>query len=168
MEPVIMIKSYSFIYLWLVLSIFNLVAIAQSESPVIKNLAENADVILLGKVTQKVSNWNVSKTRIYTTTTVQVEEFLKGNNSQNNLEITTLGGEVGEVGELYTHLPIFDQDEEVLVFLKKDTQNNKYKVLNGADGKITVLEDAATKEKITSSKIPIKELKSQINHFISE
>jgi hypothetical protein len=168
MEPVIMIKSYRLVHLWLLLSIFTLVAIAQSESPVIKNLAENADVILLGKVTQKVSSWNLSKTRIYTTTTVQVEEFLKGSNSQNNVEITSPGGEVGEVGELYTHLPMFDQDEEVLVFLKKDTQNNKYKVLNGADGKITVLEDAATKEKITSSKIPIKELKSQIHRYLSE
>jgi len=113
-------------------------------------------VILLGKVTQKVSSWNVSKTRIYTTTNLQVEEFLKGSNGQNNVEITSPGGEVGEVGELYTHLPTFDQDEEVLVFLKKDAQNNKYKVLNGVDGKITVLEDAVTKEKITSSKIPIK------------
>jgi hypothetical protein len=143
-------------------------AIAQSESTVIKKLAENADVILLGKVTQKVSSWNASKTRIYSITTVQVEEFLKGSNGQNNVEITSPGGEVGEVGELYTHMPAFDQDEQVLVFLKKEAQNNKYKVLNGTDGKITVLEDAATQEKITSSKIPIKELKSQIHSYISE
>jgi hypothetical protein len=135
---------------------------------VIKNLSKRADVILTGKVTEKKSSWNETKTRIYTKATVQVEEYLKGNSNGNYVEITYPGGEVGDVGELYTHMPQFEDNEEVLVFLKKDGKNGGYKVLNGEEGKITVLSDAKTKEKVTSSNLRIKDLKSQIKSFINE
>jgi hypothetical protein len=155
-------------YLWLIFSVFNLSSFAQSESLVIKNLSKKADVILTGKVKEKESSWNASKTRIYTKTTVQVEEYLKGNNTETTIQITYPGGEVGNVGELYTHMPTFDYEEEVLVFLKKDKKKNEYKVLNGEEGKITVFEDAKTKEKVTSSNLRITKLKSQIESFLSE
>ena len=154
------------IYIWLILFALNLPTFGQERSIVIKNLSEKAEVILTGKVTQMESSWNASKTRIYTKTTVQVEEFIKGNSNENYVEITHPGGEVGDVGELYTHMPQFEYNEEVLVFLKKDLKNNEYNVLNGAEGKITVLEDPRTKKKVTSSNLPIKELKSQINGFL--
>lgn len=143
-------------------------AFAQSDSFVIKKLSKKADVILTGKVTKKESSWNTAKTRIYTKATVQVDELLKGNNSQNYVEIIYPGGEVGDVGELYTHMPKFDKDEEVLVFLKQDKKTSAYKVLNGEAGKITVQEDAKTKEKVTSSNLRIKDLKAQIKGFIHE
>jgi len=162
-----MTNADKFIYLWLILFVLNLPSFAQEKSIVIKNLSGKADVIITGKVMQMESSWNASRTRIYTKTTVRVEEFMKGNNNENNIEITHPGGEVGDVGELYTHMPKFEYNEEVLVFLKKDEKNNQYKVLSGAEGKITVLEDAKTKEKVTSSNLPIKELKSQINGFLN-
>lgn len=143
-------------------------AFAQSDSFIIKKLSKKADVILTGKVTKKESSWNTAKTRIYTKATVQVDELLKGNNSQNYVEIIYPGGEVGDVGELYTHMPKFDKDEEVLVFLKQDKKTSAYKVLNGEAGKITVQEDAKTKEKVTSSNLRIKDLKAQIKGFIHE
>jgi hypothetical protein len=65
-------------------------------------------------------------------------------------------------------MPKFDKDEEVLVFLKKDKRNDTYKVLNGESGKMTVMEDAKTREKITSSHIRIKDLKTKIKGFLKE
>ena len=112
----------------------------------IKNLSEGADLILTGKVIQKESSWNASKTRIYTKATLQVDEMLKGNNNANDVEVNYPGGEVGDVGELYTHMPQFEDNEEVLVFLIKDEKSNEYKVLNGQEGKITVIEDEKTNE----------------------
>ena len=143
-------------------------AFTHDDTAAIKKMSQHADVIISGKVVEKQSSWNASKTRIYTKTKVQVDEFLKGNNPDNVVEITTLGGEVGDVGELYTHLPRFEDEEEVLVFLKKDAQRNEYKVLNGTEGKITVLEDMKTKEKMTRSNIPLKDLKSQIKHYLDK
>ena len=163
-----MINSNRFLFLILLFLGFQLTAIAQEESSGIKKLSKGADVILTGKVTHKKSSWNETKTRIYTKTTLQVEEYLKGKNNGESVEITYPGGEVGDVGELYTHMPKFEENEEVLVFLKKDGKNKGYKVLNGEEGKITVLSDPKTKEKVTSSNLRIKDLKSQIKSFINE
>ena len=147
---------------------FHLTSFAQKESSQLKKLSKGADVILTGKVTQKKSGWNENKTRIYTRATIKVDEYLKGKNNGNSVEITYPGGEVGDIGELYTHMPKFAENEEVLVFLKKDNKNKGYKVLNGEEGKNTVLNDSKTKEKVTSSNMSIKALKAQIKSFISE
>lgn len=163
-----MFNSNNVIYLWLIILVFCLSSFAQNESLVIKNLSEGADLILTGKVIQKESSWNPSKTRIYTKATLQVDEFLKGNNNTNEVEVTYPGGEVGDVGELYTHMPKFDNNEEVLVFLESDEKMSEYRVLNGEEGKITVLEDPATNEKVTSSNLLIKDLKLQIESYLSE
>lgn len=138
------------------------------ETSVIKQLSRGADVIVTGKVTEKQSNWNEKKTRIYTVTTVAVDEYLKGQNSGSFVEVTTPGGEVGDVGELYTHMPRFEDNEEVLVFLKRDGDRRSYKVLNGEEGKITVLRDAETSEKVTRSHMRIETLKEQIKSFINQ
>jgi hypothetical protein len=161
-------KSNKFLFPLLFLLGFHLKSFAQKESSEIKKLSKGADVILTGKITQKKSGWNETKTRIYTKATLKVDEYLKGKNNGKYIEITYPGGEVGDIGEIYTHMPKFADNEEVLVFLKKDEKNNGYKVLNGEEGKITVLNDAKTKEKVTSSNLPIKALKAQIKSFINE
>lgn len=163
-----MINSNKFLFLLLFFLGFHLTSFAQKESYQLKKLSKEADVILTGKVTQKKSSWNENKTRIYTKATLQVEEYLKGKTNGNSVEITYPGGEVCDVGELYTHMPKFADNEEVLVFLEKDGKNKGYKVLNGEDGKISVLNDAKTKDKVTSSNMRIKDLKSQIKSFINE
>lgn len=163
-----MIKPRGLVYLWLIFLVLNLSSFAKNDSSVISKLAKKADVILTGKVTQKESNWNSSKTRIYTKTTLQVDEYLKGAGNGTSIEITTLGGEVGDVGELYTHMPRFEDDEEVLLFLKRDARSNEFKVLNGEDGKITIVSDEKTSEKVTNSNMRIKDLKQQIKKFLNE
>jgi hypothetical protein len=140
----------------------------QGELTKLKTLSKDSDVIITGKVIEKESSWNKSKTRIYTKATLQVDEYLKGTNAKQSIEIRTPGGEVGEVGELYSHMPTFENDEEVLVFLKKDEKIKEYKVLNGEEGKITVISDKKSKEKITSSNVPLKDLKSQIKSYVKE
>jgi hypothetical protein len=145
-----------------------LTAFAQEESSKLKRLSKDSDVIITGKVTQKESHWNESKTRIYTRTTVQVEEYLKGANAEYSIEIRYPGGEIGDIGELYSHMPRFEDEEEVLVFLKKDDKIMEYKVLNGEEGKITLLSDANSKNKVTTSNVPLEDLKLQIKSYIKE
>ncbi|UCF65771.1 MAG: hypothetical protein JSW33_08045 [bacterium] len=163
-----MFKFNNYMYIWLFIMLFNLSAFAQAESSAIKNLSQKADVIVTGKVTEKESSWNASKTRIYTKTTIQVDEYLKGTSNENTVQITSRGGEVGDVGELYTHMPRFDNDEEVLVFLKRDGSSTEYKVLNGEEGKISVIEDPNTREKVTHSSVRVKDLKSQIRNYVKD
>ena len=163
-----MIKSKGFIQVWLILLVLSTTVFSKDNSEKIEKLSKKADVILTGKVTEKQSSWNASKTRIYTKTTVAVDEFLKGNHPGNSVEIITPGGEVGDVGELYTHMPTFKSDEEVVVFLKKDQQGQTYQVLNGDAGKISVFEDSASGQKVTSSNLSVKQLKTQIKSSLDQ
>jgi hypothetical protein len=146
----------------------SLTAFAQEEVTTLKKLSRGSEVIITGKVTAKESSWNQSKTRIFTKTTVQVDEHLKGSNGENSIKIISPGGEVGDVGEIYSHMPRFQDDEEVLVFLKKDKKDKEYKVLYGEEGKISIRSDSKSKEKITSINMPLKDLKSQIKKYITE
>jgi hypothetical protein len=133
-----------------------------------KKLSENSDLIVEGKVVQKKSNWNENKTRIYTDVTLQVDEYLKGNQGNKTIVVTTPGGEVDEVGELYTHMPRFENDENVLVFVKENKKSKNYKVLNGEEGKMTLYNDKITGEKVTPSNMKMSKLKEEIKDYVNK
>lgn len=141
---------------------------SQTIQTEIKNFSKGADLIITGKVVDQKSQWNEDNTRIYTKATIQVEEYLKGTNNGGSVVVKYLGGEVGDVGELYSHMPRFEDEEEVLVFLKKDEKKAEYKVFNGEDGKINIIKDPKTGEKVTTSNIKINSLKAEIKNYISD
>ncbi len=147
---------------------FQITSYSQQLSTDIENLSKGADVVLTGKVVQQNSSWNEDRSRIYTKATIQVEEYLKGNTNEGSIVVTYLGGEVGDVGELYTHMPKFEDDEEILVFLKRDQRTSSYKVFNGVEGKLSLVYDKNTGEKVTTSNVKINSLKTQIKSFITE
>jgi hypothetical protein len=141
---------------------------AQQIASELKELSKGADVVLTGKVTQQTSSWNEDRTRIYTRATIQVDEYIKGNGASNTVTVKYLGGEVGEIGEMYSHMPRFEEEEEVLVFLKKDVESTDFKVFDGSNGKISIVEDKQTGEKITTSKVQLRSLKAQIKAHLNE
>ncbi len=142
--------------------------LSQSIQSELKSLTDGADVILTGKVINQTSSWNADRSRIYTEVTLRADEYLKGDYSENTLSVKTLGGEVGEVGELYSHMPKFTNDEEVLLFVKKDNKDLSYRVLNGEEGKLTLYEDKATGEKVTSFNKKISTLKKEIKSYVEQ
>jgi len=162
------IKSIRMLFLFLFLCEVCPAYFAQQISTEIKDLSIGADVIITGKVSQQTSSWNEDNTRIYTEATIQVEEYLKGTNNGGSVVVRYLGGEVGDVGELYSHMPRFENKEEVLVFLKRDDKNADFKVFNGEDGKINIINDPKTGVKVTSSNVQIKSLKAQIKSYIND
>lgn len=156
------------LFVFLILSGLNTTSLSQTIPTDIKSLSAGADLILTGKVTKQNSTWNKDKTRIFTEVTVEVEEYLKGNNSNKSIVVITPGGEIGEVGELYTHMPRFSNDEDVLLFVKKDKRDLDYKVFNGEDGKMTLYTDKKTGEKMTSSNQKISTLKTEIKNYVKQ
>jgi len=159
----------SLLYLTMIIfSGFYCTSNAQMNSNELKSMSENADLIVTGKVINQNSSWNKDKTRIYTQATIQVEESLKGNTGGSSVVVRYLGGEVGDVGELYSHMPKFEDQEEVLVFLKKNNNNIDYKVFNGENGKISVINDPKTGEKVTTSNVQINSLKAQIKNYVND
>jgi len=156
------------LFVFLLLSGLNTTSLSQTIQTNLKSLSAGADVILTGKVAKQSSSWNKDKTRILTEVSVEVEEYLKGNSSNKTIVVTTLGGEVGEVGELYTHMPRFSKDEDVLLFVKKDKKDLAYKVFNGEDGKMTLYTDEKTGEKMTSSNKKVSSLKREIKNYVEK
>ena len=124
-----------------IILVVSLPAYSQEKQSKIQKLSQQADVVLKGKVVKKDAAWNQNKSRIFTKVTLHVDEYLKGHEKQKTIEITYPGGEVGDVGELYTHMATFEAKEEVLVFLKKDKKNNSFQVLHGHEGKIKIVRD---------------------------
>jgi len=158
-------------YLLYVLLIFcglYLNTFSQQVDTELKELSTGADVILTGKVTQQASSWNENKTKIYTQATIQVDEYIKGIGTGNTVTVKYPGGEVGEIGEKYSHMPRFEDKEDVLVFLKKDEKSADYKVYNGINGKISVINDFKTGEKVTTSNVQINSLKAQIKSYLND
>ncbi|MGB5287856.1 MAG: hypothetical protein WBQ32_13545 [Ignavibacteriaceae bacterium] len=141
---------------------------AQQFATELKDLSKGADIVLTGKVIEQASGWNENKTRIYTQAIIQVDEYIKGKGTGNTVTVKYLGGEVGDVGEMYSHMPRFEDKEEVLVFLKKDEKSTDYKVFNGENGKISVINDPKTGEKVTTSNVQINSLKAQIKNYIND
>ena len=141
---------------------------AQQMAVELKDLSVGADVIITGRVTEQSSSWNEDNTRIYTSATIQVEEYLKGINNGSSITVSYLGGEVGEVGEMYSHMPRFEDQEEVLVFLKKDEKNSGYKFFTNKGEKLSVINDPKTGEKITTSNVQINSLKAQIKNYVND
>ena len=143
-------------------------AFGQKSTSEIKYLSQGADVILIGKVSEQNSSWNEDRSRIFTNATIQVEEYLKGGTNEGSIVVTYLGGEVGDVGELYTHMPKFEDNEEILVFLTRDQRTSNYKVFNGEEGKLSIVYNKKTGEKITTSNVRINSLKAKIKDLIKE
>lgn len=149
--------------LFLILLGLNIPSMSQTISADLKKITENSDAIITGKVIDQKSEWNSDKTRIFTKVNIKVDEFLKGSAHQSNIIVIHPGGEVGEVGEIYSHVPGFYDNENVLLFLQKSEDNNSYKVMEGESGKISMTDD-----KQTSNKKNISAYKKQIKTFVEQ
>ncbi len=158
------LKDNFFVFAVIFVLFIQFTGLAQSNQAEVKALSRGADVILTGKVTEQQSQWTQNKSRIITKTTIQVDEYLKGNGTGQSVVINHPGGEVDGVGELYSHMPQFQDNEEVLLFLKKDNKSNDYQVFAGEDGKIPLLKDQSG-EIMTPSRISLSSLKAQIKSF---
>jgi len=161
-------KLNGFILAVLMLFTPSLTSFAQKTDQEIKNMSGQADLILIGKVIHKKSDWNENKTRIYTRVALQVEERLKGRADGKSVDVIYPGGEVGDTGEIYTHMPVFGNNEEVLVFLKKDNKNKAYKVLNGEKGKIKIRRNTNSENRTIDSNASINDLKEKIKRFVKK
>jgi hypothetical protein len=125
-------------------------------------------MIVTGKVVDQKSEWSSDKSKIYTNVTIQVDEFFKGSNNQNRIVIKNLGGEVGNVGETYSPMPTFQDDEDVLLFVKKSTKDESLRVFEGDEGKLTLYKDKKTGEKVTSKNIKASEMKKEIKNYVEK
>ena len=140
----------------------------QQKETEMRALTESSDLIVVGKVLNTKAEWGVDKKGIYTDVTIEVDEYLKGQESESTITVRHPGGEVGEVGELYTHMPSFKKEEEMVLFVKKNNYDGKYRVYDGANGKIEIIKNKASGEQYTTSNKKVADLKKQIKSYQKE
>ncbi len=137
----------------------------QSKIATTDELAKRAEVVAVGKVTGLVSEWNETRTMIRTRVTVTVDQYVKGGVSANTLTIYVPGGEVGGVGEVYSHMPTFSREENVVVFAKKDGQGH-YQISGGHQGKYTIQKDEVTGKLIVAGKRTLEEFTATVKNAL--
>jgi len=106
-------------------------------------LVARSSNIVRGRVTNLRSEWSLDGTHIYTFVDIRVDESLKRSIPGNRLTLRLLGGAVGEIAMTVLGTPEFERDEEVLLFLEKNTRSF-FPTVGRHEGKLTVATDAQT------------------------
>jgi hypothetical protein len=138
---------------------------SQSRQVTTEELARQAEVVAVGKVTALRSEWNEAHTMIRTRVTLAVDEYVKGGSSDRTFTLYAPGGEVGGVGELYSDMATFRQDENVVVFAQKDKQG-RYRVSDGFQGKMTVVKDQITGKLMVAGGKSLDELTNDVKQSL--
>jgi hypothetical protein len=82
-------------------------------------VTDKADYIVEGPVEKVESQWNETRTRIYTYTDLKIDNYVKGTPfASNELQIVTPGGTVGEITEWAEDQPIFHEGKKVRIYFE--------------------------------------------------
>jgi len=138
--------------------IFLSIAIAQTRAnaTVVQKLSDEdktvqAQAILIGTCTSIRSEWNEEGTKIFTYITISPQTVLKGDDIPEELVIKSLGGVIGDIGMHADGTSVFEEGEEVLLFLRGGPRG-LHKVLGLSEGKFSVKTDPDTQRKVLVKK----------------
>ncbi len=98
----------------------------------IPEIVLRSDLIIRGKVISTESQWkeDARGEHIYTTITVKILDKIKGSIKDDTFTFEVIGGTDGEITEIVSNTPVFEVDEDAIVFLAKHPRTNK-QVTNG-------------------------------------
>jgi len=119
---------------------------AQARKATLEELTLASTAVVLGKTTQTTSYWNERGTKIFTDVTIQVEEAVTGSVA-NETVITIPGGRVGNTVYEVSDMPVFEEGEEVLVFLWQHP-SGQHLVTGGTQGKMPVVDDGEQRRRV--------------------
>jgi hypothetical protein len=97
--------------------------------------------------------------------TVAIDEHIKGDASQRSIVITTPGGEVDGVGEVYSHSAHFKKEEQVVVFATTDREG-ALRVVGGEGGKLLVSTDQRTGLRTVANREPLSVFTSRLRKVV--
>jgi hypothetical protein len=140
---------------------------AQEHVITATELAVESEVVVVGQVISIRSEWGGDRSYIFSEVTIDVEEFVKGEQNGRIITLRHLGGEVDEVGELYSHTARFLPQEEVLVFLKRDPRG-VFQVAKGEHGKFSITRDQNTGRRMVEEGKSLENITRDIKMLLKE
>jgi len=135
-----------------------------------KNLVLSSDAIITGKVLSIESRWNASKTNIYTDITIALNQTIKGDLGANTIVVEQLGGKIGDKQIWFTGSPEFSVGEEVLLFLKANSEGvlhtahmgmGKFSISQTSENK-TVFRPSLDKSKVYNAQEYLQNIKELV------
>jgi len=157
------------VYFMLILMLVLAFSVNAAEST--QQIAEQAELIIIGKVVDLNAAWDAKKTSIQTRVTVDVYEYLKGESEAKTQSFVMMGGTVGDVAMNVEQAPPIQVGEMVVLFLGANQEliNKEMTIVGFNQGKYTIKDNMivetgkslfAFKKEILEQlgKIPAKEL----------
>src|SRR6185369_18074466 len=80
----------------------------------LEDLVKKSHTIVLGRVTNSRTYWSSNRKLIFTNYTIQVDESIKGQ-AGRTVEVTTIGGKIGDVELHVSGMPSFQAGENAVV-----------------------------------------------------
>jgi hypothetical protein len=136
-------------------------------------LVKKADRIVVGRVNGARTYWTADRKLIVTTYSLTVQETLKGERT-SNVDVTTIGGTIGDRTLHVAGMPTFAKGEDAVVFVEKAGAFST--VLGLGQGKF-VVENGEVSNNVSDLRFPdgrpgqrvrmqLKELKQQIQEIL--
>ncbi len=108
------------------------------ERLTLDDMVKKAESIVHGKVRSSRTYWSANGKLILTTTTIDIEETFKGQTGRS-VELTTIGGRIGDTTLYVSGMPAFATGEDAVVFIEKSAgfstvvgmSQGKFAVQNG-------------------------------------
>jgi len=128
-------------------------ASAEVEPMTLADLVSKAEIIVRGIVSKVEPHWNEDKTMIYTTVTLSVQSYLKGETTASQISIEVPGGTVDGLTLWVSDTPKFEEGQEVIVFLRKEY----FQIVGWFQGKYTIEDDM-----VVEKGVPVNQFIEQI------
>jgi hypothetical protein len=141
----------------------------------LEDLVKRSRTIVVGRVTGSRTYWTPDRKLILTNYTIRVDENMKGATS-STVEVTTIGGKIGDVELHMAGMPSFQSGESAVVFIE---QSAGYQVVLGlGQGKFTVTNGEVSNNvgdlsfpdgrPGASMRMPLQTFKSQIRNILNK
>ena len=116
----------------------------QIEHRTPRQLGEQAEIVVRGRVESSESFWNDKHTKVFTRTRIAVDEAYKGDR-RSTVELLQLGGVVGSLRVTVHGAPVWRVGQEVLLFAEPYDERY-FRVSGFCQGKLLVVRDEQTGE----------------------
>ena len=150
------------------LSLSDLAHTSTQRALKLATMVAKSDFIFVGTAVRTESAWNAEHTRIYTRTTFEVEEYVKGQGKDQEtaggaVVVETLGGVVGDIGMMVPGVPLFHVGERDLLFISTGPRTGKHRVMGWSQGRFKIKKDPKTGQEMLSRPMAGVSLLNQID-----
>jgi hypothetical protein len=159
------------IFLVVLLAFFlsNSIRATTVERLTLDTLVKKSNRIVIGKVRSSRTYWSSDRKLILTNYTIDVQETIKGQDA-STVEITTIGGKIGDLTLHVAGMPAFDKDENAVVFVEKSgiystvvgLAQGKFAISNGEVSNDVTGLDLPDGSQVRATKMSLATFKRQI------